>query len=597
MTKLTQKEKIVEYVRCAQDIEYFSEKYCTVWDKAKAQNIPFKLLPHQKIVLAAYKANRFNIIRKYRQGGITTITCLFIAHSLCFTPSLKVAVVANQLGLARDSIFSQVINIIRDLPDWLRMEPGDKDSMTYTKYTNKAEIMACAAGKNGIRGFSPDLAFLDEAAFLAFGDSFYTALMGSMSAGGRVILNSTANGMDPLYWKTYSDAAQGKNDYNVVDIYWYQDTRFNENLRWVKGEDSIEEWDSEKQKDLIRKSYHPTNDWFINICKAYNNDERKIAQEVNGDFLGSGGNMISEEIINRIEKDNVNGMKPPIRRDLERNGELWVWEEPIPGETYVIGSDISTGRSSDYQTIQVLKMSDGNREQVAEYQGKLPPEIIGEMIFELGNSYNNAYVVIDITGGYGIGTMTRLLDLGYTNVHKSEINAKPLRDRLSRYTSARDKGNVIPGFNIGANRDFILKELETRLRMQEFTVHSIRLIAEFKTFIHNGQRWDHMRGSHDDLIMAASMALYTFAFSFVSKNAGPTKDKLMAMAKGWRQVNSQEREQMATQRQSETLSQPKITQKETVEKIRQSNEKRTLRDNQDYFTGNGNQRKNPFQRF
>jgi hypothetical protein len=580
-----------EYMRCATDIEYFAEKYCTVWDKAKAKAIPFRVLPHQRVVLAAYKNHDYNIIRKYRQGGITTITCLYIAHCLNFTPSIKVAVIANQLSLARDSIFSQVINIIRDLPDWLRVGAGDKDSMTLTKFANNAQIMACAAAKNGIRGFSPDLAFLDEAAYLQFGDQFYTALMGSLSAGGKVILNSTSNGLDPLYWKTYDDAINGRNNYHVTDIFWYQDPRFNENLKWVRTEDGSEviEDDPEKQKELIAQDYKPTNDWYLNICKGYNQDQRKISQEVDAQFLGSGGNMISEQVITKLEKDPINGVRPPMSRNIDQNGCLWTWEEPLEGFQYLIGGDISTGRSDDFQAVQVIKIADGYREQVAEYQVKLPPETMGDIIFDLATAYNNAYVVIDITGGYGISTMTRLLDLGYKNIHRSQINAKPLRDRMSRYIGGREQGDLVPGFNIGANREMVLVELETRLRLEEFIVHSSRLVSEFKTFVHNGQRYDHMRGSHDDLIFAAAMPLYAFAYSFGAAKKGASREKLMAMAKGWRQVNSQEREQMALNKD--------LPPRESLEKAKKINEKRKLRDTQDYFSGEQKQYRNPFQRF
>ena len=588
---MNNKERIAEYIRCATDIEYFAEKYCTVWDKGAAKAVAFTLLDHQRVVLAAYKNYDYNIIRKYRQGGITTVTCLYIAHCLNFTPSIKVAVIANQLSLARDSIFSQVINIIRDLPDWLRVGAGDKDSMTLTKFSNDAQIMACAAAKNGIRGFSPDLAFLDEAAYLQFGDQFYTALMGSLSAGGRVILNSTSNGLDPLYWKTYDDAVNGRNNYNVVDIFWYQDRRFNQGLKWLRAEDGHEviENDYAKQKELLANDYKPVNDWYYNICKLYNQDIRKISQEVDAQFLGSGGNMISEQVITKIEKDSIDGVRPPIRRNIESNGCLWIWEEPIAGLQYLIGADISTGRSEDFQAVQVIKIGDGFREQVAEYQVKLPPEMIGDIIYELGTSYNNAYVVIDITGGYGISTMTRLLDLGYKNIHRSQINAKPLRDRLSRYMGGREQGDLVPGFNIGANREMVLVELETRVRLEEFIIHSSRLVSEFKTFVHNGQRYDHMRGSHDDLIFAAAMPLYSFAYSFGGAKKGASREKLMAMAKGWRQVNSQEREQME--------SFPALPLRESLEKAKKVNEKRRRHDEQDFFSGVGKQYHNPFQKF
>jgi hypothetical protein len=73
---------------------------------------------------------------------------------------------------------------------------------------------------------------------------------GTMSAGGQIILNSTPRGLDPTYYARYEGARTGKNNFKVVEINWYEDPRYNEDLIWIRGEDFVEEKEAQKYKEL-----------------------------------------------------------------------------------------------------------------------------------------------------------------------------------------------------------------------------------------------------------------------------------------------------------------------------------------------------------
>jgi hypothetical protein len=282
--QFTTKEMFFEYVRCAEDIEYFLETYVKVWDKGGQKEVPFRVFPHQSRVLDGYLNHEKVVILKYRQGGITTITCGYICWLINFTPKIKVAVVANQLQLARDSIFATIVSMMKSLPDWLQNKVTGKDTQILKEFENKASLKAFAAGKNGIRGFSPDLLFIDEAAYLEHGNQFFTAAVGSLSAGGRIILNSTPHGMDEVYYATIDGAKNRKNTYHVVEIYWYGDPRFNKGLKWINAKDTTDVIaceDPARFEELISAGYKPTSPWYENACADYNYDPKKIAQELN----------------------------------------------------------------------------------------------------------------------------------------------------------------------------------------------------------------------------------------------------------------------------------------------------------------------------
>ena len=113
---MTKHDLMMEYAKCAIDIEYFARKYCKVWDKKGQQYINFELLPQQVQVLEKYKESNRVLVAKYRQGGITTVTCLYLAHSIIFRKDIKVGVAANKLKLAKlvaNLYFFKIVSLIQ----------------------------------------------------------------------------------------------------------------------------------------------------------------------------------------------------------------------------------------------------------------------------------------------------------------------------------------------------------------------------------------------------------------------------------------------------------------------------------------------------
>ena len=71
--KKTLKEIIAdEYKKCALDPIYFMKKYCVIQHPTRGK-IPFHLYPFQENCLDDFKDNRFNIILKSRQLGLSTL--------------------------------------------------------------------------------------------------------------------------------------------------------------------------------------------------------------------------------------------------------------------------------------------------------------------------------------------------------------------------------------------------------------------------------------------------------------------------------------------------------------------------------------------
>jgi len=580
-TDLTKEEKTAEFLRCAIDPIYFIETYLTIFDQTKNAIVPFKLFEFQKDLIESYRTHRFNVANKYRQAGISTTTCAYITWYVMFTEHAKVAVVANKLETARDELMSDIIDFIGQCPEYLQPDNEDdsgkkkkvlKDAAGHKKFNGGREIKAFAPST--LRGLTPTLIFWDEAAWAERGEKFWESARPTLQTGGGAIFVSTPNGLDPVFYEAFTKAPGNK--FNAIELWWYNDPRYVRNketglsdLEWVKGAGTTnefrikdEDFSKQKRKQLVDDGFKPTSTWFEENKLTYNGNERQLAQEMLCSFLGSGDNFVGEDNIMYAKENTV---KEPIRKEYTDHN-MWIWEDPIPDVIYVMGVDACKGNSDDSASISILKVNIREEivtstnslgvtkqrkrkrrlsEQVAEYHGKKTPQELAHIAFHYGRLYNTAYAVVDITGGYGSGTVDKMKELGYDNFYYSEIGNKGMKDMLSGYAKnmAIEKQGQYkevekhPGLVItGQNRPAMLLELERALRMRDLTVRSSRMVKELETFQTDknpNKLADHTRTTHDDAIFGTTIALYAVAYDLdvAQESISKTKALLEAMTK------------------------------------------------------------------
>jgi hypothetical protein len=571
--ELTYNEQEDEIVKCASNPIYFIETYLTIFDQTQGKGgmiVPFKLFEFQKDLIEVYMREQFVVANKYRQAGVSTTTCAFIAWYVMFNRNRQVAIVADRLETARDELMSDVVDFIECCPIWLRPKTGRiqekflKDTQKLKIYDNGSRLGAFSS-KGGLRGMTPTLIFWDETAWTEKGDKFWTSALPTLQTGGGAIMVSTPSGLDAVFYKTFTEARKDKNNFTPVELWWFNDPRYNKNLCWKKNKDKQNEislidenWDKEKRIQMMDDGWEANSPWFEEQIRGANGDMRKIAQELLCSFLGSGDNFIAEEFLKRIQEQEV----LPILRQEYIDNNMWIWEDVKPGEDYIMTLDASPGHGEDNSTCNILKMTEtieekivtkGEKikkvrikrhkvEQVAEYYGKITPQMLSEIAYQFGKRYNNAYCVVDITGGYGVQTVEKLLEFGYDNIHYAEVTHKPSRDRLQGYIKKGQKvmsdGTVInvdliPGFFIGNNRASVLLEMQRAIHMEDVIIRSVRLLEELKTFVTvPGNRVaDHKRSFHDDSIMGLATALYVLNFDMArfKQSKGVTEKMLNAI--------------------------------------------------------------------
>ena len=547
MSNLTKEQLILEYVRCQRDTPYALRTYLQTYDNTVSKYVPLELFPDQVSLLDDYEKFNENIALKYRQAGVSTVTAAWASKKLVFAKKEKpekILIIANKLDTAVE-MANKVRGFVGQWPKWTGIDfSPEKNSQRHYKLNNNCEVKAVATSADALRGYTPTILIFDEAAYIEADSDFWAACMASLSTGGKVIVISTPNGFDPIYYEIYDQALRNLNDFKISEMFWFRDPRYTKDLHLIKVDDLVhyylnkedygvvdkidwatipfEQRNYDELKKLMESGYKPTSDWFEKMAKKLKFDKRKISQELECNFLGSGDNVFDSKLLIGIKE---NFIKEPEAKMI--SNQLWIWKEPQQGHKYVMGVDVSRGDSEDFSALQIIDFDE--REQVAEFVGKLPPDTMAEIAYKWGQMYS-AYIVIDITGGMGVSTARKLQEMGYKNLY---VDGVDISNKWKYDPKALEK---IPGINFNNKRVQIIASFEEALR-HKFKIYSSRLFNEMNTFVYISGRPDHQKGHHDDLIMSIAMATYVAESSFT--NLTKVTEQTKAMLSSWSVSNNE----------------------------------------------------------
>ncbi len=79
-----------EYLKCAQDPVHFRRKFCTIQHPQRGK-VKFDLYPFQERCLTDFNRERYNIILKSRQLGISTLSAGYSLWLMLFHKMSKVS--------------------------------------------------------------------------------------------------------------------------------------------------------------------------------------------------------------------------------------------------------------------------------------------------------------------------------------------------------------------------------------------------------------------------------------------------------------------------------------------------------------------------
>ena len=456
-----------EYTKCAQDPAYFMKKYCMIQHPIRGK-IPFELYDFQEKSVKEFKDNRFNIILKSRQLGISTLTAGYSLWMMTFFQDKNILVIATKQEVAKNLV-TKVRVMHANLPSWLKQRCVE-DNKLNLRYMNGSQIKAVSSGPEAARSEALSLLILDEAAFIDKIDDIWTASQQTLTTGGSCIALSTPNGVGNWFHKNWIEAEEARGMFNPI------------RLHWSVHPDRDQEWRDE-QDTLLGPS--------------------SAAQECDCDFLTSGTGVIDPIILEKMRKDLCT--EPVEKRGVDAN--MWVWEQPNYNKDYIVCADVGRGDSADYSAFHVIELE--TLTQVAEYKGRINTKDFGNMLVSVATEYNDALLIVE-NNNIGWATIQQIIDRDYPNLFYTSKDLQYV-DVQHQVTNKhyREEKKMVAGFSTTSKtRPLIISKLEEFFREESVVVRSNRLIDELLTFVYINNRAQAMTGYNDDLVMSFAIGLW-----------------------------------------------------------------------------------------
>jgi hypothetical protein len=456
-----------EYKKCSQDPVHFMRKYCIIQHPTKGK-MYFNLYPFQEDSLKRISQNRYTVILKSRQLGISTLTAGYALWRMIFKEDFNVLVIATKQDVAKNLVTK--VRVMHDnLPAWLKGKALEDNKLSL-RFKNGSQIKAISSKGDAGRSEALSLLIFDEAAFIDRIDEIWTAAQQTLATGGDAIMLSTPNGTGNLFHKTWVDAEAGGQFHPIK-------------LHWTLHPERDEKW-RQLQTELL--------------------GEKMAAQECDCDFITSGHTIVDGPILQWYEQTYIE--EPKEKRGFDSN--YWLWDYPNYAKNYTIIADVARGDGGDYSAFHVIETE--SMTQVAEYRGKIGTTEYGQMLVAVATEWNNALLVIE-NANIGWAVIQVAIDKGYENLYYSyKQDAYVDEDvHLRKGYDLKDKSKMVPGFSTTSRtRPLIISKIETYFREKSPIVKSKRLIDELYVFIWNGQRAEAQRGYNDDLVMAFGIGLW-----------------------------------------------------------------------------------------
>ncbi len=444
-----------------------------------------------------------DIILKPRQLGFTTQICaLFFADTLLRPNTISVIV-------AHDTDSSEKIFRIVQL-FWERLAETERGRTGPPRFSNRREFLWPKINSQFYVGTAGSLTFgrgqtinnlhCSEFAFWPKPEEALTALTEAVPTGGRIVIESTANGVGNHFHSLWTEAKSGGNDFTTAFYVWWEDPAYRiagpaladlteEERRlkatWELADDQIR-WRREKKRQLRDR-----------FSAEYPEDDVTC-------FVASGRCCFDTQALLAIQTRIAAEPAPAMLGSLKssRSGDLAlaparlsIWKKPESGRQYVIGADVGEGLAGgDASCACVLDRESG--EQVAELHGRISPDRFGHLLDALGRYYNLATIAVE-RNNHGHSTLNTL---------RNACRYPRLYYHV-RYDQT-GRGKPMLGWPTDqATKPILVDDLAAAIAGGHLLVHSPELVDECFTFVttDSGSQ-EAQEGKFDDRVMAAGIA-------------------------------------------------------------------------------------------
>ncbi|MHA1802260.1 MAG: hypothetical protein ACTSWJ_11030 [Candidatus Heimdallarchaeaceae archaeon] len=469
---------VTEFLKCKNSFDYFCENYILIELPGEDQYLkPYK---KQTELIRLIQVKHYVLVLKSRQIGISTIMQAYAAWLTIFYANAVIGIISKD-GKEATDFARNIRGMIEKLPDWMKPPKGPL-GMGFAKraeqsfiLTNGSKCFASPVNPNApdktLRGKAITFLIIDEAAFIGHIDTAWTSMVPALSTNqmharkagvpyGTIVL-STPNktiGVGSWYFERYQKAISRDDIFEPFVIHW-------------------------KMIDELAGD----SEWYRTQCRLFDNDKRKIAQELELKFLPAEGSFFEAETVEKVQDSAVE----PIEVLKLFNGELWIFENQIPNRYYIMGVDTAPEHGDDKSAITVWDYE--SLIQVAEYQGKCKVLDFVKVVQVVATKYPGLIIIESNSYGNQVVEQMYHSELGHT-VYKERRGAK----------------TWLPGISTTIKtRPLMIDALYSYITQYPESVKSERLALEIAGLVtKTSGKVEADSGCKDDLALATSVAFY-----------------------------------------------------------------------------------------
>lgn len=309
-TNLT-REELEILAKVPNDVFLFS-LFCYVIHPVRGK-VRFELYPYQKSVLYQFVKERFNILLKFRQAGITELISMYCLWLAMYHPNKKINIISIKDTTAK-KVLKKIKFMYKNLP-WYLQTPiingraGEFGSASMIEFDNGSFIESIPTSSEAGRSESLSLLVIDEAAIVRWAAQIWAAAFPTLSTGGSAIVNSCItgdtklicrNGLIPI--KDLCPESFGKKDIRNLGIQVLSHTGKWRNIIGSLNKGLLETWEIENDRGRILKC---TPQHKLYTIRGWMSVKDILEKDIEAIFYDTGVNDLLENPITEPPKKEI----------------------------------------------------------------------------------------------------------------------------------------------------------------------------------------------------------------------------------------------------------------------------------------------------
>lgn len=289
-TTLT-REELEILAKVPNDVFLFS-LFCYVIHPVRGK-VRFELYPYQKSVLYQFVKERFNILLKFRQAGITELISMYCLWLAMYHPNKKINIISIKDTTAK-KVLKKIKFMYKNLP-WYLQTPiingraGEFGSASMIEFDNGSFIESIPTSSEAGRSESLSLLVIDEAAIVRWAAQIWAAAFPTLSCSvgstsvflrhyGEIKKGYPKPITEKIKLRTLCPKQKGVLDISNLGYYTLTHTGSWKKILWTQNKGKLETWFVKDNRGK-KAGYTPKHRLFT--TKGWKTVEEIIDQNLN----------------------------------------------------------------------------------------------------------------------------------------------------------------------------------------------------------------------------------------------------------------------------------------------------------------------------